>query len=130
MFKKLISAAVLILLCLGAAMAEEFRAAITKVDGDKVTFQKVKFDKDTKKVDKSDPATLPADGAKVVNGKFNKDTKKVEAGDAVEDGLKNKMFKEIGEKGVGATIKTSDDGKKITDIIITKFGKGKAKDTN
>jgi hypothetical protein len=127
MIRKLVAAAVLVTMCIGAALADEFRASITKVDGDKVTFVKIKFDKDTKKVEKSDPVTLPADGVKVVSGKFDKDTKKLVEGDAVEGGLKNKMFTEIGEKGVGATITTDDGNKKITKIMV---GGGKKKANN
>ena len=41
---------------------------------------------------------------------------KLEAGDPIEDGLKNKMFSSIGEKGVQATIVTEDN--KITEIRV------------
>src|SRR5438128_1689832 len=121
MVRSVVSAAVILVLCLGIAVAAEYRAVITKVEGDKVTFAP------TKKGEKGEEKTLPvADSVKVVKGKFNQDTKKFEAGDAIDDGLKNKMFSSIGEKGIGALIVTDDDDKKITEIRIMK-GRGKKK---
>jgi len=108
------------LLCVGMSFADEIRGVITKVEGGKVTFSKVTFDKETKKIDKGPEQTLPvADGVKVSKGTFNKDTKKVEAGDALEGGLKNEVFTKVGEKGIPATIVTDADNKKITGIIIS-----------
>ena len=125
--KKVVCAAVVAVLCVGIALADEFTAVITKVEGGKVTFAKAKFDKETKKFEKEKEQTLPvADNAKVVKGKINKDTKKFEPGEALEDGLKNEMFTKIGEKGVFATITTDKD--KITQIMVGgKGGKGKDK---
>src|SRR5262244_1115515 len=124
--KKVVCAAVVAVLCVGVALAEEFTAVITKVEGGKVTFAKGKFNKETKKFEKEKEQTLSvADKVKVVKGKFNKETKKLEAGDALEGGLKNEMFSKIGEKGVFATITTDKD--KITEIMVA-GGKGKGKD--
>src|SRR5262245_27881052 len=95
MLKKFVCAAIALALCVGITLADEIRAVITKVDGDKVTFAETKG-----KGEKGDEKTLSATGAKVVKGKFNKETKKMEAGDALEGGLKNEMFSKIGEKGV------------------------------
>ena len=114
-------------ICCGITLGEEIRGVIIKVDGSKVTFAKASFNKDTKKLEKGDEQTLPvADNCKVSKGKFNKDTKKLEAGDALEGGIKNEMFSKIGEKGVGATIITDGDNKKITEIIVS-AGKKAAK---
>jgi len=125
MFRKLICLAIVSVVCVGVGFAEEIRGVITKVDGNKVTFQKITFNKDTKSIEKGELQTLEVDAAaKVSTGKFNKETKKMEAGDPVADGLKNEMFTKIGEKGVGATVDV--DGGKIKSIIISK-GKGKAK---
>jgi hypothetical protein len=122
MLRRISCAAVIVLACFGVAMAEEFTATITKVDGNKVTFYKTKFDKETKKLEKGEAQTLTVkDGAKVVNAKFNKETKKVEAGDEVAGGLKASVFQKIGDKGVGARLVTSDDNKTITEIRV--FGK-------
>jgi hypothetical protein len=125
MFRKVLASLVVLVVCVGFSLAEEIRGVITKVDGGKVTFAKITgFDKDTKTVKKDDPQTLPvADNVKVSKGKFNKDTKKLEAGDALEGGLKNEVFTNIGEKGVGATVVTNDG--KITEIIVGGFGKKK-----
>ena len=123
MLRKLVGAAVLLVLCIGVTLADEIRAVIIKVDGDKVTFAEAKG-----KGEKGPEQTLPvADNVKIVKGKFNKDTKKVEAGDTIEDGLKNKMFTSIGEKGVRGLIVTDSDNKKITEIRVGGGGKGKGK---
>jgi hypothetical protein len=98
---------------LGVALADEFQATITKVDGGKITFKKGKAN------DLGEEMTLPvtADAA-VTKGKFNTDTKKVEAGDPVKSGLQNEQFTKIGEKGLRATITTDADNKHITAITV------------
>lgn len=107
-------------ICVGIAMAEEIRAIITKVDGDKITFAERKG-----KGEKGEEKKMSvASGVKVLKGKYNKETKKLEAGDALEDGLKNKMFSSIDEKGIQATIVTEDN--KITEIRVG--GRGRKKD--
>ena len=122
MLRKVVGAAFVLVVFVGITLAEEITAIITKVDGGKVTFAPFK-DKE-----KQEAKTLPvAEKVKVVKGKFDKETKKMEAGDPIEDGLKNKMFTEIGEKGVGATITTDDGNKKITKIMV---GGGKKKANN
>ena len=127
MLRKVVGAVVLLFLCLGLAMAEEIRAIITKVEGDKITFAENKG-----KGEKGPEKTLPvASKVKVVKGKFNKDTKQIEAGDEIEKGLKDEMFSKdkIGEKGLQALIVTDADNKKITEIRVTAKGK-KKKDQN
>jgi hypothetical protein len=118
-------AALLMLVSIGLVCAEEFTARISKVGDGKITFTKLK------KGEKGEEATLAiAADVKVVNAKFNKDTKTQEAGDPVPDGIKNKMFTNIGEKGVTARLVTDDSGKKVTEIRVFKgFGK-KKKDAN
>jgi hypothetical protein len=121
MVRKLVCALVVLALCVGVTLADEIRAIITKVDGDKVTFAERKG-----KDEKGPEKTLSAAGAKVVKGKFNKDTNKVEAGEALDGGLKNAMFSKIGEKGVSATIVTDAGNTKITEIRVGgRGGKGK-----
>jgi hypothetical protein len=130
MVRKIVCSLLILVLGVGITLAEEIRGIITKVDGGKVTFVKVKFNKETKKVEKGDEQTLPvADNVKVVKGTFNKETKKLEAGEAVDGGLKNEMFSKISDKGVGATIITDADNKKITEIRVG-GGKGKTKNNN
>ena len=115
MLRKVVCAAFVLVLCVGFTLADEIGALITKVDGDKVTITEMKgFGKDA---EKGKTMTLPvAKDAKVVKGKFNKETMKMEAGEAIEGGLKDKMFTEIGEKGVRATVITDKDNKTITEI--------------
>jgi hypothetical protein len=120
MLRKIVSAVIVLVFCVGITLAEEIRAIIIKVEGDKVTFAENKG-----KGEKGPEQTLTvSDKVKVVKGKFNKDTKKLEAGEDIENGLKNEMFTKIGEKGVGAMIITDDD-KKITEIRVG--GRGKKK---
>lgn len=126
MLHRILSIAVILGFAVGISLAEETRGVITKVDGDKVTFTKTTFNKETKKVEKGESQTLPAPGVKVFKGMFNKETKKMEKGEAVQGGLNSEAFKSIGEKGVFATIVTDADNKKITEIIIS--GERKKKD--
>jgi len=122
MLRKMVCAGIVLVCGLSVALAEEFTASISKVDGNNVTFTKMK------KGEKGDAMTLPAaKDCKVLTGKYNKDTKAVDAGDALADGLKNEKLSNIGDKGVNARITTSDDGKSITQIMIMKGGKGKKK---
>lgn len=129
MLRKFVCASVMLVLCLGVAFADEFGAIITKVEGNKITFKKVKgFGK---KAEVGDEQTMSAvKDVKVVTAKFSKgdDGKfKIEAGDAVKGGLKNKRFKDIGEKGVRAMIVTDEGGKKITEVRLFP-GRKKKKD--
>ena len=123
MFRKVVGIAVVCMFCVGVVLAEPVRGIITKVDGDKITFMKTTFNKDTKTLEKGDAQVLTVGAdCKITGGKFNKDTKKLEAGDPLEGGLKNKLFAEIGEKGVGATV---DIDGKAAKSIIAGGGKGK-----
>lgn len=119
MLRKVIGAALVLVLFVGVAFAEEIRGVITKVDGDKVTFAPLEGKgKDAKK---GDEKTLSvADNVKVIETKFNREEKKVEVVGNLEGGLKNKMFGNIGERGLRATIITDSDNKKITEIRVTK----------
>ncbi len=125
MLRRFVCAAVILGFGLGVAMADEFRAIISKVDGNKVTFTKFK------KGEKGDETTLPVTkDAKITKGKFNMDTKKVDAGDPIENGLKNDVFTKIGEKGQFASITTDADNKNITAISTIAFKGKKKKDAN
>jgi hypothetical protein len=118
MLRKVVAASFVLVLSVGVVLADEIRAVILKVEGNKVTFAEAKG-----KGQRGDEQTLPvAKNAKIVKGKFNKETKSVEVGDPLEGGLKHKMFTDISEKGVRAMIITED--KRITEIRV--FG-GKKK---
>ena len=120
MFRSLVAAVLVLVLGVSVGLAAEISAVITKIADGKVTFAESKG-----KGEKGPEQTLPiAADAKIMSAKFDKDTKKVVAGDALKDGLKNEMFSKIGEKGVGATIVTDADNKKITEIRV---GGGKKK---
>jgi len=109
--RKIVIASTILMVSLGVALADEFGATITGIEGNKVSFTK----KAKKKGEAGEKGTLvAADNVKVSKGKFNKDTKKVEAGDAIEGGLKGIK---LGDKGSPAVITT--EGEKITAIIVT-----------
>lgn len=124
MLRKFVGAALVLVLFVGVAFAEEIRGVITKVDGTKVTFAPVEGrGKDAKK---GEEKTLSvANNVKVIETKFNREEKKVEVVGNLEGGLKHKMFSKIGERGLRATIVTDSDGKKITEIRVMKRMKKK-----
>lgn len=113
MLRKLACVAVVLGFSVGLIMAEEFGVNIKKVDGNTITAVK-----GAKKGEKGTEVTLTtiAD-VKVLKGNFNADTKKLEPGDPIEGGLKNKMFTEIGDKGLNVRVTTNDDGK-VTQIVV------------
>jgi hypothetical protein len=114
MLRKVIAAAVVGVLFVGVAFADQIRGVIVKVDGNKVTFAPVEGKgKDAKK---GEEKTLPvAKDVKVTKGK---------TGDAVDGGVKNEAFSKIGKRGLPALITTDADNKTITEIRL--FG-GKKK---
>ena len=73
MFRKLVGAMFVMTVSLGLVAADEFMAAITKVEGNKVTFQKLKKGEKGKKASKvGDAITLPlAENAKIVRGRHD-----------------------------------------------------------
>jgi hypothetical protein len=114
MLQKLLCALVVLGLCVGLTLAEEIRAVVIKVDGNKVTFAEYKG-----KGEKGAEKTLPAAAnVKVVKGVINKDTKKLDAGEALSGGLKSDQLSKIGEKGLRATVITDADNKTITEIRV------------
>jgi hypothetical protein len=123
MLRKIVCIAIVLTLSAGIAFADEFGAIITKVEGNKVTFHPFEFKKGA---NKGDEKTMKvAKDVKVVRAKFNKETKMIEAGDEIEGGLKHKMFSDIPEKGYFARISTDDDNKRIKEIRVFMFKKGK-----
>jgi hypothetical protein len=116
MLRRTVGGVLVLVLCAGVALADEIRAVILKVDGDKITFAESKG-----KGEKGPEQTLPVTpDLKVVQGTYNKDTKKFEDLEAVQDGLKNELLTKISEKGLRATVVTDPDNKKITEIRIRK----------
>jgi hypothetical protein len=121
MWRKVFGGVLVLVFCASLGLADEIRAVILKVDGDKVTFAENKG-----KGEKGPEQTLPvAANVKVVKGKYNQENKKIEAGDALEGGLKNEVFTKIGEKGLRGVVITDADNKTITEIRVG--GRGKRK---
>jgi hypothetical protein len=119
MLRKVVPALVVMLFCVGITLGDEFACVIKKIDGNKLTLQKTKFDKAAKKVENDgDPIVgTVSDSTKFVKAKFDKDTKKMVDGDPLEGGLKNDVFTKIdAEKGLRCTV-TIDDGK-ISKIAV------------
>ncbi len=120
MLRKSLLAVFTLVICVGMTLSEEIRGIITKVNGNNVTFTPIKGKKGN--IEKGEPKTLPvASDVKILKG-----GKKGTEPTTLEGGLKAKMFSSISEKGVFATIVTSDDGKKITSITV-RGGGGKKK---
>jgi hypothetical protein len=115
MARKLFCSMFVMVVAVAFVAADEFQGRITKVDGDKVTIQKMKG-KGKKQEKDGDPVTFSAKGAKVVASKFDKDAKKVVDGDDLKDGLKNEMFSKIPDNGIGALVTT--EGDKITKLRV------------
>lgn len=128
MIRKLASAMFVMTVAIGFVAADDFTATITKVDGDKVTYQKylkAKKGEEKKKDGDAVTATVTA-AATIAKAKFSKEDKKFIAGDKLEGGLKADVFAKIGEKGITARITT--EGEKITQILVLGGGGKKKKD--
>ena len=147
MIRKLFCAMFVMAVGISLVAAEEFSARITKVDGDKVTYQKYKKGEKGKFAQEKDgdPVTLAvSSSAKITKskGSFDQENKKMvwSKGEPIEGGLKNEIFKieekkkdepkdkkkgfGFGQPGLNAQITTSDDGKTITAIEVRQFNFG------
>jgi|SwirhirootsSR3_FD_contig_41_13504848_length_656_multi_2_in_0_out_0_2 hypothetical protein len=119
MFRKLVGALFVMAVVIGFSFAEEFGATITKVDGNKITYQKYKKKQKGEKVAEKDgdPVTIEvAKDAKIVKGTVMKG--KAEVGDPIEGGLKSETFTKVPDKGIPARITTDDDKKVATQILV------------
>jgi hypothetical protein len=128
MIRKMVCAAFVMTVVIGLAVADDFTATITKVDGNNVTYQKYKKGKKGAKGEKDgDPVTIAvAKDAKVAKGMFDKDAKKFVAGDAIEGGLKSDVLAKASEdKGVNCFLTTDADNKSVTQILVIMGKKGK-----
>jgi len=98
------------------AFSDTFQARITKVEGDKVTYQKGTLDPDTKKVKYGDAVTATV----AKDAKVTKTVKK--ATEPVDKGFGNDLFTKIdAAKGVKGLVTIADDGAdkgKITEFVI------------
>jgi hypothetical protein len=120
MGKKLSGAMLVMMLSIGFVCADDFGAIITKVDGDKITFQKYKKAKPGEKAEKDgEPVTVVVDKeVKIAKSKFDPD-KKMVVEEAVVGGLKSETFTKIDEKkGLAVRIKTKGDDSVVEIIIL------------
>jgi hypothetical protein len=105
-------AVVLALLAVDCAMAD-FLALVTRIEDDKVIFQKAPSPKD-KKLGPSE--TLPlAKGARFAKARFVAKTKSFEAADPLDPAAVKEMMRKA-PHGVFASLVTDSDGKAVTEI--------------
>jgi hypothetical protein len=101
-------------IAVGFTSAETFYSKITKVDGNKVTYEKIRLGKPAKFFDPVTTETVK-EVRVLIASKAKKDA------EALKDGLANPIFKNIDEKGIRAWIITNDVGDdigKITQITV------------
>jgi hypothetical protein len=131
MTRTFISAALVALAAVGLGKADEFYANITKVEDGKVTFFKVRLNKDTMKTEKfGEDRTLPTT-KDVMTTKTTFDFKTEKATTMnIEGGLKNDVFTKIdltkkskidGLSGLRAVIVTNEADKNIVEIHVGGF---------
>jgi hypothetical protein len=124
MNRRFVAALVLALTAFGFAVADEFQAHITKVQDARLTYKRVKGFNEENKLEYDEEKTLPTTkDVKVVKARYDKEARKIVNGDALEGGLKNDAFKDLGKdkkKGVAvlATLMTDAENKKITQIRV------------
>jgi len=122
MLRRAVCAVAVFAVSVSLVMAEDIRGVITKVSDDGKTITVATRDKETKKLGEGKDYTVSS-SVKINKGKYNKEEKKVEVGDTLKDGLTNEVFKNIGKRGVFATITTDDSGN-VTQIVVFQ-GRGK-----
>jgi len=113
MVRKMIAAVIVTMVAISFAYADEFRAIIIEVDGDKLTYQKNKNGKKD-----GDAVTINvAKDAIIAHPRVNRAALKIEAGDRIKGGLKHEMFDVCAEDFVIALI-TTDVGGNATQILV------------
>lgn len=115
MLRKSACALVVMAVAAGAAAADEFFAEITRVDGNRLTYQK--YEKGQKVGDAVTAEIAPS--TTVAEYQRGTGAKKVVAGKAIEGGLKNAMFPTApGDKALTAVITTTEDPKAVKQILV------------
>jgi hypothetical protein len=113
MLRRFVTALALVVFLVKVLPAEMFYAKIIKVEGNKITYQKIVLGKPARIYD---PKTIEAIDQVVVQS-----TRKGQDAEPVKDGLANPLFKDINDKGLKANITTADVGEnigKITDVNL------------
>ncbi len=120
MVRKFVFAFVVMAFSVGILSAAEMFGIVTKVEGNKITFTEFKKKADGEKgFDKGKSKTYTvAKDAKIQEMKgFGPDAETT----PLKDGLKNKMFTELPEKGRFARVVTNDKNE-ITEVSVFGFG--------
>jgi hypothetical protein len=113
MLRKFVGAVVLMTLVVGAGLAGEIQAFVSKIEDNKVTFWPIEQARGSKTKAK-EQKTLPlAEKVKVMQ------TKNGQVLHPLEGGLNAKEIKNIdSEKGIQATLVTDKDGQNVTEIHL------------
>jgi hypothetical protein len=122
MIRKLGCAIVVLTIAIGFALADDFTAQVTKIDGKKVTYYKTKKGKKD-----GDAITMEVTkDFKVVKSKQDPDDKKKQIdGDEIKDGLKADMFsKASDDTPVTVRLFTDKDNKAIEKFRVKGGKKG------
>src|SRR5947209_19337819 len=107
MLRKGLFALVMLVLCFTFVTAETIKGRITKISADSVSIRTGK-DKEAK--------SYPIDKDCKFIQLEKKDDKE---GKTIEGGVKASVFKDISDKGLGATIEVNDTSKKVTSITLS-----------
>jgi len=131
MLRRFLLASVAVAFTFAFAFSDTQNVRIYKVDGQKITWKKAKFDPDKMMVvvdDKEFISTVTKDAAIEKGAGGGKKKGKAAEATPLEGGLSNELFTKIGEKGVNATITTAkDNGEGEVSKISVKGGGGKKK---
>jgi hypothetical protein len=118
--RTIIASCVLVVFGLGAVVADDFMATVTKIekkdDGYLITGKKGKKG-DAKEITYTIATTVKVNKGKA---KFDKDTKKldVEVGDVIADGFKDEMFSKVSMETPVQMYLTTDTSDKVTKVVV------------
>jgi len=119
--RRFILAAAVVAITISFAYSDTINVGIVKVDGDKITYKKATFNKDTKKVEYGDAVTATV----AKDAKITKAGKKGDEPTAIEGGLKSDVLTGAKDDApVGATLTTPDGDPKTINAISVKGKKG------
>jgi len=118
MFRKLVCAIFVMTVTVGFVLADEFSGVLTKVDGAKITVQKMKKGAEKGKQEKDgDPVVLTVNSDAVISKGKGAKGGKFEATDKIETGLKDEIFTKIDEKK-GVNVRITAEGDKVSQILV------------
>jgi len=117
MIRKLVCAMFVMTVTVGFVFADEFSGVLTKVDGNKITVQKMKKGADKKAEKDGDPVVLTVNSDAVISKGKGAKGGKFEATDKIETGLKDEIFTKIDEKK-GVPVRVTAEGEKVSQLLV------------